>query len=77
MFDVHEVESTNIRNIGWSPLGSVLQIQFRSKKEGQAESIYQYDEFPREKFVEFLASPSKGKWFQANVRGRYHTRKIQ
>ena len=77
MFEMVEVESSNIRSIGWSPMGPVLKVVFRSKKEGVADTAYSYDGFPREKFEEFLTSPSKGTWFQKNVRGRYPTTKIQ
>lgn len=77
MYDWNDVESTNIRRIGWSPEGPVLAVQFKSKKEGQPDAVYTYDGFPQEKFREFLASPSKGTWFSANVRGRYQTRKIE
>jgi len=78
MFEMHETpESSNIRSIGWSPMGNVLRVQFKAKKEGTADSIYDYEDFPREKFDEFLRAPSKGIWFQSNVRGKYQTRKIQ
>ncbi len=77
MIQMIDVESSNIRSIGWSPMGPVLRVQFRSKKEGVPDAVYDYDGVPREKFEAFLASPSKGKWFLANIKGHYQAHKVQ
>ncbi len=62
-----EVESTVIGAIGYS---RVLEIQFESGR------IYQYYNVPEEIFLEMLNAPSKGKYFNAAVRGKFPFREI-
>jgi len=62
-----EVESTDIGAIGYS---RVLEIQFESGR------IYQYYNVPEEIFLEMLNAPSKGKYFNAAIRGKFPFREI-
>jgi hypothetical protein len=59
------VDSSDIRSIGYDAESSVLEIEF---KKG---SVYQYSEVPAEEHAALMAAESKGKHFNANVKGRY------
>jgi KTSC domain len=64
----HPVESTVIEAIGYS---RVLEIRFES---GQ---VYQYYDVPDDIFDAMLDAPSKGKFFNQNIRGRFRYREIE
>ena len=63
--------SSNVKAIAYDPQGPVLYVQFHNG------AVYEYMDFPPDKWQEFLNSPSKGKYLNSNIRGRYETRKIQ
>lgn len=57
------VKSSNIQSVGHSNDG--LFVRF------QGGSLYCYPEAPREVYDEMLKAESAGKFFTANVRGKY------
>lgn len=61
------VASSQIAAIGYTETDQVLTIQFPSKGDKPA-GVYQYANFPLEKFNEFQAAESKGKFFGANIK---------
>lgn len=63
-----EVESTVIGTVGYS---RVLEIQFESGR------IYQYYDVPQDIFEGMLNAESKGKYFNANVRGKFRYQEIE
>jgi hypothetical protein len=63
-----EVESTVIGAVGHS---RVLEIQFESGR------IYQYFNVPEDVYDEMLKAESKGKYFNANIRGKYTYQEIE
>jgi hypothetical protein len=63
-----EVESTVIGTVGYS---RVLEIQFESGR------IYQYYDVPQEIFDGMLNAESKGKYFNANIRGKFRYQEIE
>ena len=63
-----EVESSVIQAVGHS---RVLEIQFESGR------IYQYYDVPQDIYDAMIDAPSKGKFFNANIRGRYPYKEIQ
>jgi hypothetical protein len=62
------VESTVIDAVGYS---HVLEIQFESGR------VYQYYDVPEEVFQGMLSADSKGKYFNAHIRGKYQYREIE
>ncbi|MCC7206843.1 MAG: KTSC domain-containing protein [Anaerolineae bacterium] len=64
----HPVESTVIEAIGYS---RVLEIHFESGR------IYQYYDVPDDIFDAMLNAPSKGKFFNQNIRGKFRYREIE
>ena len=65
--DKQSVESTVIRAVGHT---RVLEIEFESGR------VYQYFNVPEDVFDEFLSSDSKGRYFNAHVRGKYPYQEI-
>lgn len=56
--------STGMTSIGYDPETSELFVNFKNGR-------YTYRDVPQTVFDEFLAAPSKGKYFVATVRNRY------
>jgi hypothetical protein len=64
------VQSRTFRSIGYDPSASVLELEF------QSGSVYQYLNVPRSVFEELLAAPSKGAYFNQDIRPVYDYRDI-
>jgi len=65
-----EVESAAIRDIGYEPGARRLNVTFVSGER------YAYERVPGEVCRAFLEADSKGRFFQAKIRGRYPYRKL-
>lgn len=63
------VVSSQLLAIGHDAPSSTLAIQF-ADKDGQT-SVYQYANFPAEKFAEFQAAESKGSFFIHQVKNAF------
>lgn len=61
------VESSVVRAAGYS---RVLEIEFESGR------VYQYFDVAEEIYQAFLESDSKGKYFNAHIRGKFPYREI-
>ena len=62
------VESTSITSVGYAAATQVLEVVFRRG------TVYRYLSVPADVFVDFVAAPSKGRYFNANVRDHYEHR---
>jgi hypothetical protein len=62
-----DVESTVIGTVGYS---RVLEIQFASGR------VYQYYDVPQDIYEGMLDAESKGKYFNANIRGKFRYQEI-
>jgi hypothetical protein len=62
------VESTVVRAAGYT---YVLEIEFQSGR------VYQYFDVPPETYADFLESDSKGRYFNAHIRGKFPYREIE
>jgi len=69
------VDSSNIASIGYDAQAQVLEIEFRRKGQEQGP-VYQYLQVPLEVWEGLLDSPSKGKYFSDQIKGRYPYRKV-
>ncbi|HKU49001.1 MAG TPA: KTSC domain-containing protein [Nitrososphaera sp.] len=61
----HQVQSRSIRSIGYESASSTLEVEFVS------DGAYMYRNVPERLYREFLDSDSKGRFFQAHIRGKY------
>lgn len=66
----NNVESSQMSGIGHDPATNTLAIKFNTG------SMYHYDGVSPELYEQFLAAESKGKFFGANVKGKFGYRKI-
>ncbi|MDB5447913.1 MAG: hypothetical protein JWQ97_3230 [Phenylobacterium sp.] len=60
-----DVESSAIRAIDYDPPRRQLRVTFQSGER------YAYEGVPGEVCRAFVEAPSKGRFFQAEIRGRY------
>jgi hypothetical protein len=65
--DKLETESSVIQAVGYS---RVLEIAFQSGR------VYQYFDVTEEVYHDFLKSNSKGKYFNAHIRGKFPVQEI-
>lgn len=63
-----QVDSSHINDVEWS--GGVLTVQF---KDG---GVYEYYDVPNGTFQEFLAAPSKGRFFKESIKGVFEYAKV-
>ena len=65
------VESTAIAAIGYSKRLHALEIEFRNG------FIYRYEEVPSHVYRELMAAESKARYYDQNVRGKYHSLRVK
>jgi len=63
------VESSQVAAVGYDPSGKVLAVQFKAK--AGPGSIYHYADVPPDVYQGMLAAESCGKFFGANIRGKF------
>lgn len=61
----HKLDSSNIDAIRYAKKEKVLQVKFLSG------TVYEYKDVPQEKFEEFLAAPSAGKYLNFWIKDIY------
>ncbi len=66
-----EVDSSALKAIDYRPREHQLVLTFASGE------VYQYDQATEDLYQEFLAAESKGRFFQARIRGRLPFRKLR
>ena len=59
------VQSSSVAEIGYNPAELKLEVQFRNGK------VYQYLGVPHTTFQAFMASDSKGRFFNEQIRDVY------
>lgn len=59
------VESSNLKSIGYDPEQQILEIEFRGNV------VWQYRNVPMSVWLELESAPSKGKYFQSQIRERF------
>jgi hypothetical protein len=65
MMRINAVESTTLATIAYDEALELLQLEFRS------QAIYQYFSVPVAVYIAFLDAPSKGRYFNQVIRGRF------
>jgi hypothetical protein len=64
------VQSSNLAAVDYDEWTSTLVIAFHSG------SVYEFYRVPRSEFVGLLNASSNGKYFHANIKGRYSYRRV-
>jgi hypothetical protein len=65
-----EINSSNIKRANFNTESEVLTITFNNG------AIYEYYEFPWDKFTKFRMSESQGKFLNSNINGKYKFKKV-
>jgi hypothetical protein len=65
------VLSREIEWIGYEHKRNMLQVEFI------VGAIYQYENVPETVYQEFLTAPSHGRFFESNIKNKYHVRKVR
>jgi hypothetical protein len=65
-----EVESAELRSVGYDLSASILEAEFHSGE------IYQYFDVPAQLVLELLEADSIGRYFNAHIRSKFRFRKV-
>lgn len=65
------VRSRDIAIVGYDPVASKLEITFRNG------GVYRYSSVPEEIYKGLMTAPSQGKFFDHNIKHRYHYLRIR
>jgi len=68
---MQDVQSSALKSVGYDGGREVLVITFVNG------STYEYSDVPRHVYQELMRAPSKGTYFNANVKERYSYRRIR
>ena len=68
---VTTVQSTTLATVIYDEAREVLQLEFLSR------ALYQYSGVPREVHEALLSAPSKGRYFNQAIRGRFPYRPLR
>jgi len=66
-----QVNSSNIRSIGYDVQSSVLEVEFTSG------DVYQYFSVPEYLYQQFLQTSSHGQFLNENIRYNYRYQKVR
>lgn len=64
------VVSSNLREVGYDPASSTLEVQFIDGR------VYQYFDVPERVYRELLAASSVGQFFHREIRGEYRYARV-
>jgi len=64
------VDSSMATSVGFDPVNSILEIEFKSGE------VWQYHNVPKHVYREMI-SESIGKYFQANIKGEYPESRVR
>ncbi len=65
-----EINSSNLKKASYNTESKLLTVTFNNG------SIYEYYEFPWDKFTKFRMSESQGKFLNTNINGKYNYKKV-
>jgi hypothetical protein len=66
-----EVESSNLKSIGYREDSALLEVEFHSG------AVYQYFQVPEAVYLDLMAAESLGSYFSKNIKGKYSYEKIE
>jgi hypothetical protein len=71
------VVSSNVASVGYKVKSGTMEIRFKRHAPGAVSRIYQYESVPRQVYEGMMKAESKGKYFHAQVRGRFDHRRVR
>ena len=64
------ITSTGLKSVGYDAVAHVLEVEL------QSGPIYRYFDVPLSVYEALMSAPSKGRYFDDNVHGKYEHRQI-
>ena len=65
-----EISSSNLKSASYNTESKLLTVTFNNG------AIYEYYDFPWDKFTKFRMSESQGKFLNTNINGKYKFKKV-
>jgi hypothetical protein len=62
------VSKTGMVGVGYDPEAEILEIEFKSRKEGGEGTLYHYHNVSPEEYAAFMAAESKGSHFIKSIK---------
>jgi hypothetical protein len=62
--------STGLKSVGYDAVAHVLEVEL------QSGPIFRYFDVPQSVYETLMSAPSKGRYFNDNVQGKYESRQI-
>ena len=62
--------STDLKSVGYDAIAHVLEVEL------QSGPISRYFDVPQSVYEALMSAPSKGRYFNDNVQGKYESREI-
>lgn len=66
-----EVESSNIKSMGYAEFEQILELEFNN------EAVYQYSGVPKEVYENLVSSESKGRFFAKEIKGKFDYKLVE
>jgi hypothetical protein len=67
---ITDVESTTLAVVAYDEARELLQLEFRSR------TVYRYFDVPARVHEDLLRAPSQGRYFNAEIRGRFRYARV-
>lgn len=68
--EVHTTRSGMVKTITYNHADKLLTLEFSSG------GSYEYEDVPKEVFEGLIGAESAGKYFHANIKGKYESKKV-
>lgn len=72
-----EVKSSQVKSVGYDAEQQILEIEFKSRNEGEEGPIYQYSGFGADDWVLFRQQESIGSYLNRHIKPNFSCRKIE
>jgi hypothetical protein len=69
--DLKQVESSNLRRVGYSAKAKVLEVEFLKQDELGHHRKYRYYQVPKTVHMNMMQAKSLGKFMHAHIFGKY------
>ena len=64
------IDSSMIYSVSYNEAGQLFRVVFSNRQE------YEYRDFPKGKYEEFLEAPSQGKFFHSEIKNKFEFTKL-
>lgn len=65
-----QVESSNLRSIGYDASSQIFEVEFKN------HAVFQYYNVPEYVWLELESAPSKGKYYQSQIKDRFLSQRV-